>query len=115
MQLLLEQQRVRAEIDELPPCDDAGDDLLDLLMQQRLAARDGHDGRAAFVDRRKTLRNTQPPVQNGVGIVDLAAAGAGQVATAQRIEHEDERMDRKSGVEGKGGEGRVEPGGYRSI
>ena len=48
--LLLEQQRVRAQIDEFLARDDAFDDLRHVLVNERLAARNGDDGSAAFVD-----------------------------------------------------------------
>ena len=48
LQLLAQQQRVGAEIDELFARDQAGDNLVDFLMQQRFAARDRHHRRAAF-------------------------------------------------------------------
>jgi hypothetical protein len=49
--LLFEEQRVGAQINEFLARDDALDDLLDLTMKQRLAAGQHDDGRAAFVDR----------------------------------------------------------------
>src|SRR5439155_19396159 len=49
--LLFEQQRVGAEIDEALALDDAFDDLADLLVQQRLTAGNRYDRGAAFVDR----------------------------------------------------------------
>ncbi len=51
LHLLLEQQRVRAEIDELLARQDALDDLRHLLVQQRLAAGDRHH----------RARRTRPP------------------------------------------------------
>ena len=51
VQLLLEQQRVGAQRHELLARDDARDDFADLLVNERLAAGDGDDRRAAFVDR----------------------------------------------------------------
>src|SRR5665213_3453530 len=86
--LLFHQQRVGAEVDELLARDDALDDLLDLAMEEGLAAGDRHDGRAAFVDRLEAFRDREALVQDLVGIVDLAAAGAGEVAAEQRLEHE---------------------------
>ena len=68
------------------------DDLLDLAVQQRLAAGDRHHRRAAFVHRLEAFRDREPLVQDLVGIVDLAAAGAGEVAAEQRLQHEHERI-----------------------
>ena len=73
------------------PRDGALDDLRQLLVQQRLAAGDDDDGRAAFVDRLQTIGERQPLVENLVRIIDLAAAGAGEIAAKQRLEHEHER------------------------
>ena len=68
------------------------DDLVDLAVQQRFAARDDDDRRAAFIGRRDALVDTQALVEDRVGIVDLAAAGAGEVAAEQRLEHQHERI-----------------------
>src|SRR5262245_25830468 len=57
-------------------------------MDQRLAAGDGDDRRAALVDSIKAFLDAQAPVQNRPRIVDLAAAGTGQVAAKQRLEHQ---------------------------
>ena len=48
--------------------------------------------RAAFVDRLEALRHRQTLVEDLVGVVDLAAAGAGEVAAEQRLQHEHERV-----------------------
>ena len=68
------------------------DDLLDLSMQQRLAA--GHDDhrRAALVGGGSALIDRQAGIQDLVGIVDLAAAGAGEVAAEQRLQHQNQRI-----------------------
>jgi hypothetical protein len=49
-ELLLQQQGVGAEIDVFLALHEAGDDLVDFRMQQRLAAGDADHGRAAFLD-----------------------------------------------------------------
>jgi hypothetical protein len=92
VQLLFQKQRIGAQRHEFLARDDAFDDLADLLVDQRLAARDCDHGRAAFVHRIEAFRNRKPFVEDGVGIVDLAAAGARQVAAEQRFEHEHERV-----------------------
>ena len=61
-------------------------------MQQRLAAGDRDDRRAAFVDRRHAFVVRQALVEDLVRIVDLAAAGAGQVAAEQRLQHQHQRI-----------------------
>ena len=92
MQLLFQQQRVGAERDELLARDDAFDDLADLLVDQRLAARDRHHRRAAFVDRVEAFLHRQPLVEDRVRIIDLAAADAGEIAAEQRLEHQHQRI-----------------------
>src|SRR6185437_15990844 len=72
--------------------DDAGGDFGDLLVQQRLAARNGDHRRAAFVDRRETLVDRQATIEDFPGVIDLAAARASEVAAEQRLEHQDERV-----------------------
>src|SRR3989442_1995369 len=75
--LFLEQQRVGAEVDEFFAGDDALDDLLDLTVQQRLATGNDDDRRAAFIDRLEAFADAEALVEDRVGIIDLAAAGAG--------------------------------------
>src|SRR5690606_6281238 len=90
--LLLEQQRVRAQVDELLARDDALDALRPLFTNQRLAARNRDDGGAALVDGTQRFLDRHPLAQNLVGIVDLAATRASEVALEQRLEHEHERI-----------------------
>jgi hypothetical protein len=97
VQLLLQEQRVGAQRDELLARHDAGDDLADLLVDQRLAARNGHHRGAAFVDRIEALLDRHAPIEDGVGIVDLAAARAGEIAPKQRLEHQHQRIALASG------------------
>ncbi|MNT18286.1 hypothetical protein D3C72_1534770 [compost metagenome] len=90
--LLLQQQRVGAQVDKALAGDDAAHDLGHVLVQQRLAAGDGHHGRAALVHGLQAFRHGQALVQDGVRIVDLAAAGAGEVAAEQGFQHQGERI-----------------------
>src|SRR5258708_21781358 len=92
IELLLHQERVGAEIDELLARDDALDHLLDLAVEERLAAGDRHHRRAALVDRLEALLDPEALVPDGVGVVYFAAAGPGQVAAEQRLEAEAERV-----------------------
>ena len=85
-------KRVGAQRDEFLARNDAFDDLADLLVDQRLAAGDRHHRRAAFVDRVETFLDRQTLVEDRVGIIDLAATGAGEIAAKQRLQHEHERI-----------------------
>src|SRR5258708_40040071 len=91
IELLLHQERVGAEIDELLARDDALDHLLDLAVEERLAAGDRHHRRAAPVDPLEALLDREAPVQDGGGGVYFAAARAGPVAAGKRLPHEGER------------------------
>ena len=86
------QQCVRAQIHELAPRDDGRGDLRDFLVQKRLAAGDRHDRRAAFVDRLETFVDRESLIQDLVGIIDLAASRASEIAAEQRLEHEHQRI-----------------------
>ncbi len=92
MQLLLQKQRVGAQRDEFLARHDAFDDFADLLVDERLAARNGDHRRAALVDRVEAFLHRQALVEDGVGIIDLAAAEAGKIAAEQRLQHEHQRI-----------------------
>ena len=92
VQLLLQQQRVGAQRDELLARHDALDDLADLLVDERLAAGDGDHRRAALVDGVEAFLYRKSLVQDRVGIVDLAAPEAGEIAAEQRLQHQHERV-----------------------
>src|SRR5438132_1151555 len=76
--LFFEQQRVGAQIDKFLAGDDLLDDLVDLVMQQRLAAGDDDNRRAALVDRFQAFIDAETLIEDRVRIIDLAAAGAGE-------------------------------------
>ena len=63
-------------------------------VDQRLAARDRNDRRAALIDRGQAFLDGEPFAQDLVGIRDLPAARALEVALEQRLEHEHERIAR---------------------
>src|SRR5947209_8194884 len=92
VELLLEQQRVGAERDELLARDEPAHDLADLLVDQRLAARDRHHRRSAFIGGVPALLRAHAAVEDRIGIVDLAAADAGQVAAEQGLQHQHQRI-----------------------
>ena len=91
-QAALEFERVGAEVDVLLARDEAVDDLDDLRMQQRLAAGDRHHGRAALFDRGEALLGRELLLEDVRRILHLAAAGAGQVAAEERLQHEHQRI-----------------------
>jgi hypothetical protein len=88
VQLLLQQERVGAEIDEALAGHQGRRDLADLLVNQRLAPRDRDHRRAAVLDRLDALGDRKAPVQDLLRIVDLAAARTGEIAAEQRLQHE---------------------------
>jgi hypothetical protein len=92
IELLFQQQRVGAERDELLARHEAAHDLADLLVDQRLAAGDRHHRRAAFVGRVPAFLRRHAAVEDRIGIVDLAAADAGEVAAEQRLQHQHQRI-----------------------
>ena len=87
-----EQQSIGADDREFTARDDAFDDLRQILVQKRLAAGDHHHRRATFVHRAQRVLDRKPLVEDMIGVIDLAAAGAGQIAAEQRLHHEHERI-----------------------
>ena len=92
VELLIEKQSIRAQRNEPLLCNEALDDLTDLAMDQRLAARDGNHRRSAFRSRVQAFLHRKTPVEDGIGIVDLAAARARQIAPEQGFQHENQRI-----------------------
>jgi hypothetical protein len=66
-------------------------------VQQWLTTGNRNDGRAAFIDGVQRIFNGHILVQNGIGIVDLAAAGASEVASEQRLKHQHQRITLPAG------------------
>src|SRR6202034_1123819 len=75
-----EQQRVGAQVNELLACYDPGDDRRRLARNQRLAAGNRHDRGPALVHGVESVGDADALLQNFLRIIDLAAAGAGEVA-----------------------------------
>ena len=61
-------------------------------MHQGLAAGDADHGRAAFFDGAETFLGAELLFQNVGGILNFAAAGAGEIAAEKRFQHQDERV-----------------------
>ena len=91
-QHLLELERVGAEVEIFLAGHDAGHDLLDLRMQQRLTAGNRHHRRTAFIHRGEALLGREMRPQHVGGMLDLATAATGEVAAKKRLEHEHERV-----------------------
>src|SRR5262249_19600184 len=92
IELLFEQQRVRAKRDELLPLDEAAHNFADLLVNQRLAAGNCHHRRAALVGGVPAFLCRHSAIQDRIRVVDLAATDAGQIAPKQRLQHKDKRI-----------------------
>ena len=80
----------------LRPLEDLGDQLADVRVDQRLAAADADDRRAALVDRGQALLDRQLLLDRRLVLANPAAAGAGQVAGVQRLEHQHQREPLRS-------------------
>ena len=87
-----QQQRVGAQVDEALLGDQALDDRFHVVVDQRFAAGDGDDRRAAFLRRVQAVLDAQAPVEDFLRIGDLAASGTGQIALEQRFEHQYQRV-----------------------
>src|SRR5882757_6195581 len=90
--LLLQQQRVRTQVDVLPARDQPFHDLNDLRVHQWLAARDGNHRRSAFLHGTEALFRRQLLLEDVGGILNLAAAGTRQVAAEERLQHQNQRV-----------------------
>ena len=85
--LLVEQQRVGAQIDVPLALDQPGDELGQLRVDGRLAAADRH-GRRAGVLRRLEAPLDRQPVLELAGVALDGAADARQVAGVERLQHQ---------------------------
>src|SRR6516165_9258462 len=92
LDLLLEQQRIGAEVDEFLACDQTRDDLIDVAVEQRLATGEHDDWGPTFIDGIKTLVDAQALIEDRVGVIDLATACTSEVAAKQRFQHQDQRI-----------------------
>src|SRR6267378_5302832 len=90
--LFLEEQGVGAEVDKFLFGHDTGGDLINVAVQQRLATGKHHDRGAALLDSLEALIDAQALIEDRVRVVDLAAAGTGEVAAKQRLQHQNQRI-----------------------
>ena len=91
VELLADEHPVGAEEDDLLPLQDLGDQLADAGVDHRLAAADRDDRGAALVDGVEAFLDRELLLDRRFVLADPAAAGAGQVAGVQRLEHQDHR------------------------
>jgi hypothetical protein len=61
-------------------------------MHERFAAGDTDDGGAAFVGGFETFLGSELAFEDMGGVLDFTAAGAGEVAAEERLEHEHQRI-----------------------
>ena len=92
VQLLLEQQGVRAHVHVLLAGHQAANDFGDARVHQRFPARNRDRRHAALIHRLEALLRRQFALKNVTGILDLSAAGACQVAAIERLQHEHQRV-----------------------
>ena len=92
MNLFLEEQGVGAEIHKFLLRHDKRGDLIDVAVQQRLAAGQNHDRGATLIDGIEARFDAQALVEDRVRVVDLPAAGTGEVAAKQRLQHQNQRV-----------------------
>src|SRR6185312_13495530 len=91
LEILGQLQRVRAQVDVLAQLEHPRDDVLDPLVDQRLAAADRNHGRGALDAGVDALVHREARLVRFV-LADLPAADAGEVAGERRLEHQDERV-----------------------
>ena len=60
-------------------------------MDERLAARDRHHRRAGLLDRGNRGVDRHPLLEDVIGVLDLPAERAGQVALVERLQLDEER------------------------
>src|SRR6516225_2108793 len=92
IELLLQKQRIGAERNEFLALDQTAHDLADLLVDQRFPAGNGDHRRAALIGGIPTFLRRHAAIEDRVRIVDLAATGASEVATEQRLQHQNKRV-----------------------
>ena len=92
VEFAFEEKGVGAEIDVFFAGDESLDDFIDLGMDEGFAAGDGNHGGTALVRGRPALFRSEAFAENVIRVLDFAAPGAGEVATEEGLEHENERV-----------------------
>ncbi len=90
LQLALDEQAVGAEVDKPFLPDELADNGVDLRMEQRLSAGNGHHRRAALPGRAHALVHGEHLLHDLARLVDLAASLAVEVAEKKGLEHQDQ-------------------------
>jgi hypothetical protein len=57
-------------------------------VDKRFPPRDGYDGGSTFINGAHAIIETQPFIEDFIGIINLAATGTGKVTPEQRFEHQ---------------------------
>ena len=90
-EVLANEHTVGAKIDVLFAGKNFAGQAANFGINHRLAAADGNNRRAAFIDRLQALLDGQHLVDRGFVFANAAAAGAGKIARVQRLEHHHQR------------------------
>ena len=88
VQLFFEQESVGAQVNVLPAGHQTTDDLVDERVHERFPAGDGDGGHAALFHGAEALFRRQLALEDMTRILNLSAAGAGQIAAIERLQHE---------------------------
>src|SRR5437660_8878365 len=86
IELLAHENGVGTQIDEELAFYQCRHNLIDLPVDERLAASDGDDWSAAFLNCVDTLLHGKSPRQNILGVLYLATASAGKVTLIERLQ-----------------------------
>ena len=92
MHFLGQEDAVGAEVNVLAAFENAGCEFADAGIDQRLAAANADDRRAGLVDRGQALLDRELVLDRLLVLANAPAAGAGEIAGVQRLEHEHERI-----------------------
>src|SRR5258706_213122 len=92
IELLLQEEGVGTQRHEFLARHDPPDDGTDVFVDERFAAWDRHHRGAALIDRSEALLDREPPIEDRLRVVDLAATGAGEIASEERLEHQHQRV-----------------------
>src|SRR5262249_14302383 len=88
LELFLQQDSVRAQIDVFAARHQLGHERADIRVHERLTAGDRYHRCAALLHGGQALRHSEMLAQDVAGILDLAAPCAREVAAEQRLEHQ---------------------------